>query len=79
MELIYRIKSGDTGETVRRAMATLGRRLEAQAAEVLIAGCTEIPLVLTADDIEGELVSSTDALVERTILLAGAELKASGS
>jgi aspartate racemase len=75
MELIYRVKSGDTGETVRRAMATLGRRLEAQGAEVLIAGCTEIPLVLTADDIEGELVSSTDALVERTILLAGAELK----
>ena len=28
-------------------------------AEVIIAGCTEIPLVLTADDIEGELVSST--------------------
>ena len=76
MELIYRVKSGDTGETVRRAMATLARRLEAQGAEVIIAGCTEIPLVLTADDIEGELVSSTDALVERTILLAGAELKA---
>ena len=75
MELIYRIKSSDTGETVRRAMATLARRLEAQGAEVIIAGCTEIPLVLTADDIEGELVSSTDALVERTILLAGAELK----
>ena len=76
MELIYRIKSGDTGETVRRAMATLARRLEAQGAEVIIAGCTEIPLVLTADDIEGELVSSTDALVERTIVEAGAELKA---
>lgn len=75
MELIYRIKSGDTGETVKRAMATLARRLEAQGAEVIIAGCTEIPLVLTADDIEGELVSSTDALVERTIVLAGAELK----
>ena len=29
-----------------------------------------------ADDIEGELVSSTDALVERTIVEAGAELKA---
>ncbi len=75
MELIHRIKSGDTGETVRRAMGTLARRLEAQGAEVIIAGCTEIPLVLTADNIEGELVSSTDALVERAIVLAGAELK----
>lgn len=76
MELIYRIKSGDDGETVKRAMVTLARKLEAQGAEVIIAGCTEIPIVLTADDIDGELVSSTDVLVERTILAAGGELKA---
>lgn len=75
MELIYRVKSGDTGETVKRSMTTLARKLEAQGAEVIIAGCTEIPLVLTADDIEGELVSSTDVLVERTIVFAGAEMK----
>ena len=75
MELIYRIKSGDSGETVRRAMTTLARKLEAQGAEVIIAGCTEIPIVLTADDIEGELVNSTDVLVERTIVFAGGELK----
>lgn len=75
MELIYRIKGGDTGETVKRSMATLARKLEAQGAEVIIAGCTEIPLVLTADDIDGELVNSTDVLVERTIVFAGAELK----
>jgi aspartate racemase len=42
---------------------------------VIIAGCTEIPIVLTADDIEGELISSTDVLVERTIVFAGGELK----
>jgi len=76
MELIYRIKSGDSGETVRRAMTTLARKLEAQGAEAIIAGCTEIPIVLTADDIDGELISSTDVLVERTILAAGGELKA---
>ncbi len=75
MELIYRIKNGDTGETVRRSMTTLAKKLEAQGAEVIIAGCTEIPLVLTADDIDGELVSSTDVLVERTIVAAGGELK----
>ncbi len=76
MELIYRIKSGDTGETVRRASAKIAQKLEAQGAEVIIAGCTEIPIVLTADDIEGELVNSTDVLVERTIVFAGGELKA---
>lgn len=76
MDLIYRIKSGDAGEVSRRAMTTLARKLEAQGAEVIIAGCTEIPIVLTADDIDGELVSSTDVLVERTIVFAGGELKA---
>ena len=75
MGLVYRIKSGDTGEMVKRAMTTLARKLESQGAEVIIAGCTEIPIVLTADDIEGELVNSTDVLVERTILFAGAELR----
>lgn len=76
MELIYRIKSGDTGETARRSAARIARKLEALGAEAIIAGCTEIPIVLTADDIDGELVSSTDVLVERTIVFAGAELKA---
>lgn len=76
MELIYRIKSGDTGDTSRRVAATIARKLEAQGAEVIIAGCTEIPIVLTADDIDGELVNSTDVLVERTIVFAGGELKA---
>jgi aspartate racemase len=76
MELIYRIKSGDTGDTSRRVASTIARKLEAQGAEVIIAGCTEIPIVLTADDIDGELVNSTDVLVERTIVFAGAELKA---
>lgn len=75
MELIYRIKFGDSSDTVKRAMTTLARKLETQGAEVIIAGCTEIPIVLTADDLEGELINSTDVLVERTILFAGGELK----
>jgi aspartate racemase len=75
MELIYRIKSGDTGDVVRRSMATLAKRLEAQDVDVILAGCTEVPIVLTADDIDAELVNSTDVLVERTILFAGAELR----
>lgn len=75
MELIYRIKAGDTGETVHHSMTVLARKLEAQGAEVIVAGCTEVPLVLTQDDVEAELINSTDVLVERTILFAGAELR----
>ncbi len=76
MELVYRLKFGDTGDTVRRSMATLAKKLEAQGAEVIIAGCTEVPLVLTDEEVDAELVNSTDVLVERTIVFAGAELKA---
>lgn len=74
-ELINRIKSGDTGDTVRRSMAVLASKLEALGAEVIVAGCTEVPIVLTADDVDCELISSTDVLVEKAILFAGAELK----
>jgi aspartate racemase len=76
MELIYRIKSGDTGEAVRRSMGVLAKKLEAQGADVIVAGCTEVPLVLSQDDVDAELISSTDVLVEKTIVFAGAELKA---
>jgi aspartate racemase len=75
MDLIYRIKAGDSGQVVRRSMTTLAGKLEAQGADVVIAGCTEVPIVMSADDIEGEFVSSTDVLVERTIVFAGGELK----
>ena len=75
MELIYRIKSGDTGEVVRRSMAVLAKKLETQGADVIVAGCTEVPIVLTDEDTDAELISSTDVLVEKTILFAGAELR----
>jgi aspartate racemase len=74
-ELIYRIKGGDAGANSQRAMKTLADKLIAQGAEVVIAACTEVPLVLSQDDIDAELISSTDVLVEKTILFAGAELK----
>jgi aspartate racemase len=47
-----------------------------QGAQAIIAGCTEVPLALSQCDLLVPLVSSTDALVERVILEAGAELKA---
>jgi aspartate racemase len=73
-ELINRIKSGDTGDAVRRSMATLAKKLEAQGAEVIVAGCTEVPIVLSADDLDCELVNSTDVLVEKAIVFAGGTL-----
>ena len=70
MDLIYRIKGGDQSEAVSSAMAGLAEVLEARGAEVIIAGCTEIPLVLDGSMLSVPLISSTDELARRTVELA---------
>ncbi len=75
MDGMYRIKAGDKGEAVQRDMLGLARVLQGAGAEALVAGCTEVPLVLTqaALDAAGTalpFVASTDALVEATVALA---------
>ena len=74
MDVIYAIKSGEIAGS-REPMRRLAGQLVDQGAEVILAGCTEAPLVLTPQDVATPLVSSTDVLVERAIVLAGAKLK----
>lgn len=71
MELLYRIKSGDTGEAVRREM----RRLAGSMAgiDVLVAACTEVPLVLP--EWSGPFVSSSVQLARAALGRLGQELK----
>lgn len=70
MELIYRMKSGRIGDRERDEMRSLAAALTARGAAVLIAACTEIPLVLEKDDVRVPLVVSTDELVAQVIYLA---------
>jgi aspartate racemase len=70
MALLYRIKAGDRGAAVRGAMRDLALALVSRGAEVVLAGCTETPLVLAAEDIETPLVDSVDALARRTVAVA---------
>lgn len=70
MGLIARIKGGDVGSEVRSVMAGLARSLVERGAEVVIAGCTEVPLVLQDAGAGAPLVSSTDVLVARTVAFA---------
>lgn len=70
MTLIHRIKAGDIGEDVAGGMREQMQSLLAAGAGVVIAGCTEIPLVLSAEDAAVPLVSSTDVLARRTVELA---------
>ena len=70
MDLLGRIKAGSTDDPVRAEMRRLALALTERDAEIIVAGCTEIPLVLGAGDFPVPLVSSTDVLVERTIAYA---------
>lgn len=70
MDLLYEIKSGDTGRDARSRMRELALGLIERGAQVTVAGCTEVPLVLSAGDLPIPLVSSTDALVELTVQCA---------
>jgi aspartate racemase len=67
MALLYRIKGGDTGPEVRKAMKALAKGLMADGAEVVIAGCTEVPLVLAPADLHGALVDPGELLARRCV------------
>ncbi len=74
MDLMYAIKGGDKGDAVAQGMVRLARGLREAGAEALVAGCTEVPLVLTEGALRGAgvglpLVASTDALVEATVAI----------
>jgi aspartate racemase len=58
------VKAGDTGPAVGALLAEAGRALVAGGAEVLLAACTEIPLVLTAALAPAPLLDPTLILAE---------------
>lgn len=72
MELIYRVKGGDVTAAMRAEMRSYATRLMDAGAEAIVAGCTEIPLALTQDDIPAAFVESTAVLAQRVVLLARA-------
>ena len=70
MTLLYRIKAGDKGGEVRAAMQALTELLVAGGAQAVVAGCTEVPLVLAQDALGVPLVDSSAVLAERTVYYA---------
>ncbi|ATQ42277.1 aspartate racemase [Caulobacter mirabilis] len=64
METLYRIKGGDLGPAVRTAMTALLRGLSADA---VVAGCTEIPLVVAPEALEVPLIDAGETLARRCV------------
>lgn len=73
MNLIYRIKAGDRGDDVKQSMRAFGAALESRGAQAVVAGCTEIPLVLDEAMLSVPLIASTDVLAQHTVALARGE------
>ena len=70
MSLIKDVKAGEYGQETTANMARLADALVERGADAIVAGCTEIPLVLAQPDVSVLLVSSTDALAMKTVKLA---------
>ena len=66
MATIYRIKAGDR-DAARREMIGYAADLVAGGAEVIIAGCTEAPLVLRPSDLKVELIDPSELLARRCV------------
>ena len=70
MRLLYRIKAGDTGPSARRDMKALAQHLAELGGEAVIAGCTEVPLVMNQDDIKLPFIDSTERLAQAVVDIA---------
>jgi aspartate racemase len=64
------IKAGDRSAATRAALAGEAARLAAEGAQVIIAACTEVPLLLAQGDVPVPLIDSTAALARATLAAA---------
>ena len=67
MKAVYGIKAGRPKKECEDLLFTAGKQLEEQGAEVIVLGCTEIPLAFNADRSTLPVVNATEVLAERAI------------
>jgi aspartate racemase len=67
MACVYAVKRGDTGPDNRAAMKRLAAVLVAAGAGAVIAGCTEVPLLLEQADATVPLVDSAEVLARACV------------
>jgi aspartate racemase len=72
MDTLYRIKAGALGALERAAFLACAHEVAAAGAEAVIAGCTEVPLLLAPGDLAVPLIDATDALARAAVAFARA-------
>jgi len=70
MRLINAIKAGDKSADIAAGMEAIAQSLVNDGADVIIGGCTEIPIVFEGDDFAVPVIASTNVLASRTLALA---------
>lgn len=67
MDIIYKIKSSILSKEIKNQMIAISEELIKKGAEAIIAGCTEIPLILKNEDIKIPVIDPTNILAKRAI------------
>jgi aspartate racemase len=75
MKAIYAIKAAGPGDAPRRLIREAAEGLLAEGVEAIIAGCTEIPLVLRDGDLPVPVIDPLAVLAEAAIKRAGGRLR----
>ena len=70
MYLIREVKKGNVGPEICNEMINIANKLIAEGAQGIIAGCTEVPLVLKDGDISVPVIDSTLALAQEAVDVA---------
>jgi len=70
MGLIYQIKQCGVDAATRCRMQALSQMLQNNGADVVIAGCTEVPLALDESGLSVPLIDSTEILARRAVAYA---------
>lgn len=67
MDAVFAVKAGDTNAGPRGEMRRLAAALVAAGADAVIAGCTEVPLLLDAGDVAVPLTDSAEVLAAQVL------------
>lgn len=67
MKAIYAVKAGNLSEWIKKSILKIAQKLIDKGAEVIIAGCTEIPLILKEGDVSVLLIDPTQVLAKAAV------------
>lgn len=73
MDALFRFKAGDLGPEPRAAMWDCAQALIADGAQVILAACTEVPLLLDGGALAVPFIDATQILALRTVAYARGE------